>query len=103
MPCIDDGWSRGTSAAELEEARKKARMEPMLCSACRTLDRLGFNFDENPELSKWWDNHKTADFLREKEEVRKRLEAEQVMVIAKKPFNKLTDADKKLLKKHGML
>lgn len=104
MPCSDGGgWLYGPSEAELAKAREIARMEPMLCSACRTLERLGFDFDENPELSEWWDKHKAADRAREKEETRKRLELEQVQTIAKKPFNKLTDADKKLLKKHGYM
>lgn len=33
----------------------------MLCSACRALVRLGYDMDENPALSAWWEDHKKAD------------------------------------------
>jgi len=33
----------------------------LLCSACRVLERTGYDFDENPSLSIWWDKHKKKD------------------------------------------
>jgi len=33
----------------------------LLCSACRVLARLGYDFDENPALSVWWEAHKKED------------------------------------------
>lgn len=36
-------------------------MTQLLCSACRALDRLGYDFGENPALDQWWDAHKRAD------------------------------------------
>ena len=33
----------------------------LLCSACRVLERTGYDFDENPALSIWWDKHKKKD------------------------------------------
>ena len=36
-------------------------LEIMLCSVCRTLERLNYDIDENPMLSKWWFKHKKID------------------------------------------
>jgi hypothetical protein len=33
----------------------------LLCSSCRALDRLGYDFDENPALSQWWEKHQSID------------------------------------------
>jgi hypothetical protein len=33
----------------------------LLCSTCRVLARLGYDFDENPALSQWWEAHKKED------------------------------------------
>jgi len=54
MPCNEDAsWRR--------EEIEKSNMVKMLCSACRVLARLEYDFDENPMLSKWWDKHKIED------------------------------------------
>lgn len=104
MPCSDSGQSAYYAAQEAEAlAKAMKKVEPLLCSACRTLERLGYDFDENPALSNWWAEHKAIDAAREKEEARLRLEAEEVKEIAKKPFNTLTVNDKNLLKKYKYL
>jgi hypothetical protein len=33
----------------------------LLCSACRVLARMGYDFEENPALSQWWDAHQKED------------------------------------------
>ena len=73
---LDDGHSGGHSwhfhlaenpmeqmrdAAENEMIQVKASLKILLCSACRTLERYGYDFDENPTLSQWWDRHKKED------------------------------------------
>jgi len=75
----------------------------LLCSACKALEKMNYDFDENPLLSRWWDGHKKDDEHRLKQEEKERLQREAVKEIAKKPFNELTDNDKQLLKKHGYL
>lgn len=37
----------------------------LLCSACRVLTRMGYDFDENPALSQWWTEHQKEDKKRE--------------------------------------
>lgn len=100
MPCSDGGVPYGPTPSELAAMEFARRAPGMLCSACRALEQFGFDFDLNPELSDWWAKHKREDEAREKREAKERLEKEQVVEIAKKPFNKLTAADKALLKKH---
>lgn len=101
MPCRDD---RDSCPPEDTTTKKRlAKVEAMLCSACRVLERQSFEFALNPELDVWWTAHKSEDEARIKREIKKRLEGEAVKVVAEKPFNQLTDEDKKLLKKHGYL
>jgi hypothetical protein len=38
----------------------------LLCSACRVLERMDYDFEENPALSIWWDEHKKNDKKRSK-------------------------------------
>ena len=69
MPC---NTSKGMGSAmsysdvrrEVEKQLAKERDltgEVLLCSACRVLERLGYDFEENPALSIWWDRHKKLD------------------------------------------
>lgn len=110
MPCIGGPtWEqeRDERKAKERKERELARMEPLLCSACRGLERLGYDFDENPELSEWWDKHKKADAARAEAE-RKALEkAEWERKVIKdaldKPIGTLTKEEKDLLKKHNFL
>lgn len=86
-----------------EEVRRKERLkwEALLCSACRALEDFKFDFDKNPELSRWWDKHKQEDAERERKENAARLEKEAVDVLLRKPLAELTKEDKKLLRKNG--
>ena len=103
MPCIGGpSWDTQQQLHVLLE-----RMEPMLCSACRALERLGYDFEENPELSQWWDKHKKEDARRQAAE-RKAAEKEawERRVIAAallKPIGELTKEEKTLLKKHNFM
>lgn len=72
MPCRDDiGFMEDQARREYvrksEENEKKGILPPavLLCSACRSLERMGYDFEENPALSIWWDNHKKEDASRE--------------------------------------
>jgi hypothetical protein len=60
MPCSDNGEK---DFFEKLHNEGKEMMTPLLCSACKVLERLGYDFDENPLLSQWWDKHKTKDKL----------------------------------------
>ena len=104
MPCSDGGVPYPPSAEEVAAAKFAKRAPSLLCSACRALDRLGFDFDENPELSEWWAKHKKEDDARIE---RERKEAEirdwELRIVREaltKPFGDLSKEEKALLKKH---
>ena len=108
MPCTyveSESEIVARSNSHDEEVRRKERLkwEALLCSACRSLEDFQFDFDKNPELSRWWDNHKKEDAERERKEQAKRIELEWVNEILQKPFKSLTDDDKVLLKRYGYL
>ncbi len=107
MPCSDGGVPYGPTAKELAAERERERLNPLLCSACRSLERLGYDFDENAELSEWWDAHKRADEARVARELeaKKRAEWEQRQLDAAltKSIVTLTQAEKSLLKKFGYM
>lgn len=96
MPCyVDDRSSdTGDTGEELTE---------ILCSACRSLERLGYDFDENPSLSKWWYDHKKKDEERKKEEEKQRLKHLKAQSLIEKPFKSLTSKDLNLLDELGYL
>lgn len=108
MPCIGGpSWDQEQAEAKREAKLKEqqSRMEPMLCSACRALERLGYDFDENPELSEWWDKHKKADaerLAKEQQEAERAAYQKRVAEEAlRKPFGDLSNEEKHLLKKLG--
>lgn len=108
MPCRDDRDScvpdNSKELKTIENLKKIINMQDtMLCSACRQLESSNYDFDLNPRLSEWWDEHKKEDEKRETANLKKRLQKEQALEIAKKPFNKLTAEDKILLRKEGLL
>lgn len=55
MPCSD-----GPRPGELERQVIDV-LEQLLCSSCRVLRRLDYDFDENPMLSQWWEEHQKKD------------------------------------------
>jgi len=56
------------TAALIEAHKANAAMVPLLCSACRILTRMGYDFEENPALSQWWAAHQKEDAKKEKSE-----------------------------------
>ena len=106
MPCIG-GPSIEDERRDAQAARELNATPPLLCSACRVLDRLGYDFDENPALSKWWDKHKKEDDARiERERKAKEVEAFERRVVEQaltKPFGELSKDEKKILRKHGYM
>lgn len=107
MPCTDGGVPYPPTPEEIARKKFAKRAEPMLCSACRALERLGYDFDENPELSEWWDKHKKEDAARiAREEAAAQRQAWERRIVAEalgKSINELTEEEKKLLKKHNFL
>lgn len=55
MPC-----SEGMPSDNSEYIKIK-KLTAILCSDCRVLTRLKYDFDENPMLSEWWEEHKKDD------------------------------------------
>lgn len=107
MPCNDGGVPYPPSPEEVSARQFRVRAAGLLCSACRSLERLGYDFDENPELSDWWASHKKQDdarIAREAEaEERERWEKRTVKDALKKPFGELSKEEKNLLKKRGYI
>lgn len=95
MPC-----QSGPSYDDVERDRKRAS-DALLCSACRSLEQLGFDFDTNPELSRFWADHKVRDADRIRKENEKRLIQEQVDVLLAKSIKELTEQDRAFLNRHG--
>ena len=107
MPCSDGGYTHEQEQEMRRKAerqqREQARKTPLLCAACRALERLGYDFDENPELSEFWAKHKKEDEAREaaerRERERKAWEERTVSAALAKPIGQLTDEEKSLLKR----
>lgn len=97
-------WSQGASAGH---ASAKKQFDPLLCSACRALERFGYDFDENPALSVWWSNHKAEDARKaeaakaeEDKRAYRKAKAQEAMA---KPLNQLTAEETQLLREEGFL
>ena len=105
MPCSDDG--RAAYEAKIvarNNLQKIDDLTAMLCSACKALEGdYGYDFDKNPLLSRWWDDHKKADLAAAQEAARKQLQYDEAVLISQKPFAQLTDSDKQILKREGFL
>lgn len=94
---------RNLKAAEKALKQAEAKYAALLCGACRVLDRLEYDFDENPELSTWWDAHKRKDAAREKREGRKAWVAKQAALLMDRPLSELDEDERKILKEAGVL
>lgn len=108
MPCSDGrsnygDYRSGYAAGEDSLRGKLEAMKEMLCSACRVLERLEYDFDENPELSKWWDGHKKEDERKAKEEAQRLLEVKMCHSLINKLLGQLSKDDLSLLRKHKFL
>lgn len=67
MPCYEsrsDDFREAGQRFERENGIAISDVEALMCSACRALERLGYDFDENPLLSRWWATHKAKDTYR---------------------------------------
>lgn len=58
--------ARRLQEAELSRAENvygsgSITMRQLLCAACRVLTRYGYDFDENPALSQWWEKHQKVE------------------------------------------
>lgn len=104
MPCSDN---REPEPIVITDTRQVRKLESMLCSACRVLEKQGFDFDENPRLSEWWAKHQREDEkAKEKTErarIRKQKRKELVATLLKMTIHDLTPDDRKILKEEGYL
>ena len=104
MPCRTDDYGPPIDQAKAKQTKD---LTDDLCSACRVLERLGYDFDENPSLSQWWDKHKKEDAAKrakEEQAVQKEVwEKQQLALIMKKPLNSLTKEELALLKRKNVL
>lgn len=85
MPCTyveSAGEISARQNAHDEEVRRKEwlKWKALLCSACRALEDFKFDFDKNPELSRWWDKHKQEYAERERKENAARMERKLSML-----------------------
>lgn len=106
MPCQDGGWPSDsqTNSITIKSLRREInKTESMVCSACRSLEQLGFDFSTNPRLDEWWSKHKSEDLARQLEEAKEKLVKEEALVIAQKPFIELTAEDRAKLRAAGLL
>lgn len=67
---------------DYEAENKKLEIEhshtiALLCSACRALEGLKFNFALNPELDRWFHQHKIEDQARLEQELKEQKKAEE--------------------------
>lgn len=101
MPCNDGGIPYPPTKEEIAREQFNKRAPSMLCSACRALDLLGYDFDLNPELSEWWDKHKKEDDR--KEQARRKAEWQKRVAeeASQKSIKDLTPEEKSLLAKLG--
>lgn len=100
MPCEGPSPYEQLSYKETEISN----LREMLCSACRSLSKLGFDFGVNPMLDKWWDQHQKEDRAREAEEIRINNERTLAKNVAQtKLINELTVDEKQLLKRYNFL
>lgn len=95
MPC-----QGGCGSPEPNYKQEVAKLSSLLCSVCRSLEDLNFDFDKNPELSRFWDEHKKIDEARLLSEARMRLEKSRCLELSNKKFGDLTKEELGLLKKH---
>lgn len=98
MPCYD---SRDDNREQVQQARK---IEPLLCSACKALEDMGFDFSKNPSLDQWWDKHTKRDLERKRQEARERQSLlEATHLAGTKLIKDMTADEKRLLKRHNLI
>lgn len=69
MPCVSYPNSPSPENKKISDLIDRIeKLNVMLCSACRVLKRMDYDFEENPMLSIWWKNHQVVDHLKIKSE-----------------------------------
>jgi len=59
MPCYEPPWGREFDTQKEQLLfEDNARLISLLCSVSSILERLNYNFKENPALDEWWNKHK---------------------------------------------
>lgn len=116
MPCgmsnedddCDEDWKRreeierDSRIAQRAYQRKEIdKREKLLCSACRVLESKDYDFGMNPELDRWWAEHKEEDLKREEAEAKKIFQRNYAVELAKKPFNELASFELDILREQG--
>lgn len=76
---------------------------PLLCSACKSLERLGYDFGENPELDRWWDEHKASDRRQMRLDQLAQSKRDYIDQLVAKPFGDLTADEKQTLCEAGLI
>ncbi len=101
MPCRDLGFEQ---TEEAYRAINTPQYEVLLCSACRALANLNYDFGLNPELDRFWHKHQEKDNTRKVKEAKEKLEFNEALRIAEeKTLSQLTSEEKQLLKKYKIL
>ena len=103
MPCYSEPSYSYYDREQSKLENKLARVESLLCSACRSLDASGFDFSMNPLLDEWWANHIKEDNQRMLEEMKAKQLKDHCEKLLKKPYGELTPEDKDNLRKLNLL
>jgi len=104
MPCRDGGPSMEAMendrlTRELREKREQiSRLEILLCSACRVLAGMGFDFGTNPDLDRWWDAHDKEDLEARRKAARERLRHQRALHLSEtKTWAQMTPKERALV------
>lgn len=102
MPCRTDPddyrCSNDTTAKKLDE------LTQLLCSVCNRLDEKDSEyFPMNPQLDRWWSEHKEEDRKRRIAELKVKQARDRAESMLAKPWNSLTQAEKEFLKRGNYL
>lgn len=64
MPCYDPRGNQTQLYVDPRTARELNKRTAMLCKLCKLLEVENPQYFDDPELSKWWGEHKAFDKLR---------------------------------------
>jgi hypothetical protein len=88
MPCRTDYYEDDA------EDKTICELEELLCSACRSLTRMGYDFAENPALDGWWHEHVQQDNERRRREAIAEMEGKVFDSLMEKKPSEMTDDEK---------
>jgi hypothetical protein len=103
MPCnggpSGDQWQVMDLERNLKEVRaERSKLEILLCSACRVLAGMGFDFGTNPGLDRWWDAHEKEDLEARRKAARERLRHQQALHLSEtKTWAQMTPGERALV------